>query len=181
MEDAMITIQAVGFKELQRGLQNIIVNKPTWQTQQLQELGIQLQKLVLEEIQCGAEPFIWHGDLYSSVDVQTVSTNEVAVVQSEEGLFILYGTEGRPNAKGAPEGLIDWCESKLGLDGGKAWIVARTIFRHGILAESRQHYPSGNKGFNYAQRVVEETGKDTINQYAIKMGNLAIRYLNTGI
>lgn len=173
----MITVQAIGFEALQQGLLNAQAYLATGKTEQLIELGHELQKLVADEI--SGHDFMYTESLYKSIGTQVLDADSVAVTHDEEGNFILYGTPPSPDSPHSPRKLQDWVRYKLGIEEKFVFATARAIFRHGIVASPRK-YPAGARGYNYAERVVEDTGRDTIQNYAERIGDMAIRYLDTG-
>ena len=174
-----VRIEGVGFDAIQAryrfaGKQPSAIISPG-----LSSIANHLADSVREELRGGQDPhgFVWHGNLLNSVDTKNISPNEADVFQDDAGNFILYGTSGNATAKPSPN-LVDWAQSKLGLDRSEAFAVGQAILRKGILAESRAH--QGGKGFNYADYIVNVKEQGYLENAGNLMGTLIVKYLDTG-
>jgi hypothetical protein len=187
----MLYADATELKELQIGLENfrqaMAFNRaagikgglgfsPPWHLQQL--AGI-LRDSVKEEVGTASDAwgFVWHGTLQDSTATKRVSNTEVDIVQNSKGNFILYGTPPHPGADYAPRQLVLWAMDKYGLSEREAYPRARGIFRQGTLSKSRMHYPSGARGFNYAEWVVMVKERGTLMDYARIFADTMVKYL----
>lgn len=175
-----ITIEAVGFRKITARYNFVHARAPAIAKEEVHRLAQKLAESVREELGGeGIDPFgfTYKESLIRSVAVADVGTNESDVIQSGDGKWILRGTKPVPNAKTAPEKLVDWVQFKTGLDRPDAYGAAIAIRRKGTLGRSRAHWPPGSPGFDYPAYIVEIKERDAIMQAAVNAGNLIVQYL----
>lgn len=176
----MIRIEGVGFDAIQARYRFASKNTSTISKPALVSIAEHLKDSVQEELDGGLDwrGFNYTGKLKRSVRTFNVSENEVDVLQDEEGNFIMYGTTPNYTNKPHPR-LVEWAQSKLGLNRREAFAVGWSILQHGILSRNRTRYPMGNRGFNYPEYVVEIKEKDYLEKAGESIAGLIVRYLDT--
>lgn len=177
----MIRIEASGFDAIQQKYSFVAGNPQTIVAPELTNIASHLAESVREELRGGGvDPygFVWHGNLLSSVQTHNVSPEEVDIVQSDMGNYILYGTKGNSSAKPSPD-LVDWCMDKISPDKSEAYGAAIGILRKGILSDRRGKWRG--QGFDYPDYIVTSKEDWYLNLAGQNVANLMVKYLDTGM
>ncbi len=179
----MIRIEASGFADIQRKYLTVAGQPQAIVTPYLANIANHLAESVREELRGGGlDPygFVWHGNLLSSVQTHNVAPNEIDIVQSDMGNYILYGTKGNSSAKPSPD-LVDWCMDKISPDKSEAYGAAIGILRKGILSDRRGKWGGSGAGFGYADYIVTSKEDWYLSLAGQNMANLLVKYLDTGM